>query len=307
MTTSPPETPLPPSSRDKILDVAEALFARRGFEGVGMREVADAAGLGKSSLFHHFRSKAQLYLAVLERLLAHLDERLREALADPGLPLARLDRWLDALVDALAEREPAARLLLRGLFEDDAFDAEAWAEGRDAERRIESILGGILALLREGEEQGAFRRTAGPHTVQTLIGATVYHFASGEFGEELLGGPLLSADAVRRRKDELKAFLHHGLAAPRPGLPFPRRSVMQKLMQDHRKRFGEFEVIEFVDEAEIARLREDRRRRAAQLNWTWEYGSEVEELRALYEKGKVNQWNAEPISTGRSRSRRTSG
>jgi TetR/AcrR family transcriptional regulator len=216
MTTPPAETPppLPPSSRDKILDVAEALFARRGFEGVGMREVADAAGLGKSSLFHHFRSKAQLYLAVLERLLAHLDERLREALAAPDAPQARLDRWLDALVDALAEREPAARLLLRGLFEDDAFDAEAWAEGRDAERRIESILGGILALLREGEERGAFRRTAGPHTVQTLIGATVYHFASGEFGEELLGGPLLSADAVRRRKDELKSFLHHGLAAP---------------------------------------------------------------------------------------------
>ena len=212
-TTPPPEAPLPLSSRDKILDVAEALFARRGFEGVGMREVAEAAGLGKSSLFHHFRSKAQLYLAVLERLLALLDERLREALAAPGPPQARLDRWLDALVDALAERAPAARLLLRGLFEDDAFDAEAWVEGRDAERRIQSILGGILALLREGEERGAFRPTAGPHTVQTLIGATIYHFASGEFGEELLGGPLLSADAVRRRKDEIKSFLHHGLAA----------------------------------------------------------------------------------------------
>jgi TetR/AcrR family transcriptional regulator len=50
------------SSRDKILEVAEALYARRGFAGVGMREVAEAAGLGKSSLFHHFRSKAQLYL-----------------------------------------------------------------------------------------------------------------------------------------------------------------------------------------------------------------------------------------------------
>lgn len=214
MTSSTFEPPLPPSSRDKILDVAEALFARRGFEGVGMREVADAVGLGKSSLFHHFRSKAQLYLAVLERLLTHLDERLQEALAVPGPPLARLDRWVDALVDALAERAPAARLLLRGLFEDDAFAADAWAEGRGAQARLQAVLGGILALLREGEAQGALRPTAGPHTVQTLIGATVYHFASGEFGEDLLGGPLLGADAVRRRKDELRAFLHHGLAAP---------------------------------------------------------------------------------------------
>lgn len=219
----PPEprpAPLaPPSSRDKILDVAEVLFARRGFEGVGMREVADAAGLGKSSLFHHFRSKAQLYLAVLERLLAQIDERLQAALAGDAPPTERLDRWIDALMDALAEREPAARLLLRGLFEDDAFDAEAWPEGQGAERHIESILQGILGLLREGTLAGVFRGVSGPHTVQTLIGATVYHFASGEFGEELLGGPLLSADAVRHRKSEVKTFLHHGLvvaaAAPR--------------------------------------------------------------------------------------------
>jgi hypothetical protein len=69
---------------------------------------------------------------------------------------------------------------------------------------------------------------------------------------------------------------------------------VNKLMQEHRKRFGEFEVIEFVDDAEIAKLRA-RTDVAAPLtlNWTWEYGSEVEELRNLYEKGKVNQWNAE--------------
>jgi hypothetical protein len=69
---------------------------------------------------------------------------------------------------------------------------------------------------------------------------------------------------------------------------------VNKLMQEHRKRFGQFEVIEFVDDREIARLREKTDVAAPlTLNWTWEYGSEVEELRNLYEKGKVNQWNAE--------------
>jgi len=203
----------PPTSRDKILDVAEALFARRGFEGIGMREVAEAAGLGKSSLFHHFRSKAQLYLAVLERVLARIEERVSPVLAGPGRPGEKLDRWTDLLVDAIAEHDSAARLLLRALFEDDAFDAEAWPEGQGAERTLQAILSGITGLLREGIEAGEFRPASPAHTVQTLIGATVYHFASGEFGEELLGGPLLSAQAVARRKAELKSFLHHGLAA----------------------------------------------------------------------------------------------
>ena len=69
---------------------------------------------------------------------------------------------------------------------------------------------------------------------------------------------------------------------------------MKKLIDDHRKLFGDFEVVDFVDTAEIERLRAELDVEAPiSLHWTWEYGSEVEELRNLYEKGKVNQWNAE--------------
>ena len=69
---------------------------------------------------------------------------------------------------------------------------------------------------------------------------------------------------------------------------------MEKLIQEHRKRLGNFEVIEFVDEGEIARIRERIDVDVpVDLHWTWEYGSEVAELRALYEKDKVAQWNAE--------------
>jgi len=201
------------SSREKILDVAEALFAQRGFSGVGLREVADAVGLGKSSLFHHFRSKVDLYLEVLGRVLARIEERVGPVRASALGPAEKLDRCIDALVDALAEQPATARLLLRGLFEDDAFPPEAAAQVAEAERRIQTLIQGIGSILREGIEQGVFRPVSVAHTIQTLIGATVYHFASGEFGEELIGSPLLSGDEVRGRKDHLKALLHHGLGA----------------------------------------------------------------------------------------------
>ena len=69
---------------------------------------------------------------------------------------------------------------------------------------------------------------------------------------------------------------------------------MNKLMQEHRKRFGEFEVIEFVDEKQLESLRSQIDVAVPlELHWTWNYDSEVRELRNLYEKGKVNQWNAE--------------
>ncbi len=202
-----------PSSREKILEVAEAHFARRGFSGVGLREVAVAAGLGKSSLFHHFDSKAQLYFEVLGRVLGRIQERLEPVLARSAGPIEKLEGWVDALVDALAEHPTTARLLLRGLVEEEDFPDEPLPEAQRAERLLAAILQGIHGLLREGIEQGAFRRVSVPHTVQTLIGATVYHFASGELGESIMGRPLLSAEAVRRRKQELRNLLHQGLAA----------------------------------------------------------------------------------------------
>jgi AcrR family transcriptional regulator len=209
---------LQPSSRDKILDVAEDLFARRGFAGVGMREVADRVGLGKSSLFHHFRGKTQLYFEVLSRVLDRIRVRLEPALRRDAGPLERLDRGLDALIDALAEHPATARLLLRALFEDDEFPAEPGPEAECAERILEEMLESIRRVLREGMEQGALRRASVPHTLQTLVGATVYHFASGEFGDNLLGRPVLSAEAVANRKQELRDLLHHGLGA-RPTQP----------------------------------------------------------------------------------------
>jgi TetR/AcrR family transcriptional regulator len=205
-----------PNSREKILEVAEALFARRGFSGVGMREVADAAGLGKSSLFHHFRSKAQLYLAALARALGRIEERFEPVLSVPGGPLERLDRSIDALVDVLVEHPATARLLLRALIEDEEFPEDSVAEQEAVDRALQGILEGIRRLLREGIEFGALRDASVAHTVQTLIGATVYHFASGEFGEDLLGHPLFSAEAVSRRKNEVKALLHHGLGVQGP-------------------------------------------------------------------------------------------
>lgn len=201
------------ASRDKILDAAEGLFARRGFAGVGLREVAESAGLGKSSLFHHFRSKTELYAAVVGRILDLFDQRLTSALAAGGDPRARFDRWLDNVFDTFAQYPTSARLLLRSLFEDDDLTGTS-EEERHVDDTMRRMLGSLASLLKEGMRAGVFREASIPHMIQSLMGLTVYHFASGEFGEELVGGSLFSPAAVRRRKEEVKALLYQGLLAP---------------------------------------------------------------------------------------------
>ena len=200
-------------SRDKILDRAEELFARRGFAGIGLAEVAEQVGLSKSSLFHHFSSKAQLYAAVMARILDRIEAELMRSLADGGGPLRRLERWLDVVIDVLAAHPTYARLLLRSLFEDDELTG-ALPEEQAVNATLERIVGAAHRLLREGITQQVFRPVNVPHMVQSVIGLTVFHFASGEFGEEIIGRPLFSASEVRRRKLEVKALVRHGLVLP---------------------------------------------------------------------------------------------
>jgi len=200
-------------SRDKILDAAEALFARRGYAGVGMREVAEVAGLGKSSLFHHFHTKAELYVAVALRIIETYDHRLTVALAAGGGPLERLDRWLDCVIDLLAEDRRSARLFLRSLFEEDEDLAAHGAADPRADEAITRIVAGIASVLREGMESGVFRPASVPHTVQSIVGLTVFHFASGDFGDQLLGRSPFTPSEVKRRKQEVRGLLHGGLVA----------------------------------------------------------------------------------------------
>ena len=97
-------------------------------------------------------------------------------------------------------------------FEDDELSGSS-DEEQAANETLRRILQGVSGLLREGMASGALRAASIPHTMQTLIGMIIYHFASGDLGAEMLGKSLFAPAEVRRRKDEIKAFLHHGLMA----------------------------------------------------------------------------------------------
>ena len=86
-------------TRDLILDTAETLFADRGFHGVSIREIADAAGVRQSLVHYHFTDKQTLYGAVYARraLPIHAERSARLQ----ALCAAQREPALRALVDAL--------------------------------------------------------------------------------------------------------------------------------------------------------------------------------------------------------------
>src|SRR5258707_13659555 len=64
----------PTDTRDRVLQVAQALFAERGYRGTSLRDIAKRIGIKAPSLLHHFPSKQQLYLAVLDKMFESLED-----------------------------------------------------------------------------------------------------------------------------------------------------------------------------------------------------------------------------------------
>lgn len=91
-------------SREAILDAAEALFAKRGFVGASLQEIAAAAGLARATPSYFFGSKEGLYAEVLRRVLEAREDALREAF----LPLRRWAEGNDGDREALRDALGAA-------------------------------------------------------------------------------------------------------------------------------------------------------------------------------------------------------
>lgn len=70
-----------------ILDRSENLFREQGYNQVSMRDIAAATGMRQASLYYHFSSKEQLFVAVRERIFEHHQQGLQRSLAGAGQEL----------------------------------------------------------------------------------------------------------------------------------------------------------------------------------------------------------------------------
>ncbi len=73
-------------TRQKLVDVARQLFARNGLENTTMNDIAVASGKGRRTLYTYFKSKEDIYYAVIEGELERLSDKLDEVAAKKVRP-----------------------------------------------------------------------------------------------------------------------------------------------------------------------------------------------------------------------------
>ncbi|MGH8507361.1 MAG: TetR/AcrR family transcriptional regulator [Gammaproteobacteria bacterium] len=191
-----------------ILHAAERLFATQGFDAVSIQAIAEAAGVCKANIFHHFGSKEGLYLAVL-RLTCQRAAPLLQTLVrkEEGFP-ERLDHFATDHLAYLLAHPGTMRLLLRELLESDAPRGQQLAE-----QVVGDNFTRLIGILREGQRRGELRAEADPAIAAALlVGANVFLFQARSVLRHLEGVEF--ADAPERYSKGLVDILLHGLLVP---------------------------------------------------------------------------------------------
>jgi TetR/AcrR family transcriptional regulator, transcriptional repressor for nem operon len=145
-----------PSAREQIVQAGLQCLIRRGFNGVGVQDITDTAGVPKGSFYNHFESKEALGAEIVQRYGA--DKRRRELLSDKSVPpLERLRRHYQRLSDLYTDAKFERGCILGN------FSAELSNQSeviRESLRKLyEQWTKDVETTIAEAQAQGAVSKT----------------------------------------------------------------------------------------------------------------------------------------------------
>lgn len=140
-----------PSTAERILDVAETLIQTRGYSAFSYQDVADAVGIRKASIHHHFPTKEALGIAVIDRYAARFGARLATLAADAQVASTTLfARYTEPY---LVFAESADRVCLCGALAAEGLALPPSLRAR-VDRFFEDHVAWLTAIFERGRQRG---------------------------------------------------------------------------------------------------------------------------------------------------------
>jgi len=141
--------------REMILARAAALFARGGYPGTSMNQVAEACGLSKATLYHYHRDKYELLVNIAEGHVTRLQGIVGAALAQEATPAGQLRSLIGRLVEEYANAQDAQRVLTDDVKFLDTADRERIL---GKEREVVAAFARVVAALRPDLQHAAMSK-----------------------------------------------------------------------------------------------------------------------------------------------------
>lgn len=123
----------------------------KGYEGTSVREIAEAVGIRKPSLYHHFTSKEELLSAIHDRYMDLVLDRAASRKTKGGSATELVTGYIEDFMILMRDFRPYVEVFLRERY---ALEGEVWARARERRREYEDY---ILEAVEQGIDAGEFR------------------------------------------------------------------------------------------------------------------------------------------------------
>jgi AcrR family transcriptional regulator len=176
--------------KNEILDVAEQLFAVRGFDNTSTNDIINEIGIARGTLYHHFKSKEEILDAVIDRITGTLMREAEAIAANQQIPL--LDRLTGSIMALNVDSRIGEEVMLQVHKPQNALLHQ---------KMQKQLIGGIVpiltGLIEEGCQEGLFHT---PYPTEAAEMVMIYSNAA--FDE-------LAEQSADERLRKIQAFIFH--------------------------------------------------------------------------------------------------
>lgn len=166
------------AKQQQLMDTAELLFSRKGFEATSVRDIAEEAGINTAMISYYFGSKEKLMEAIFEQRSLNIKEKVELLLKDDRLdPFQKVYSLVDEYIDKIMQRKKFHRILLcEQVINQNPVIIELMEKMKNRNSSC------INDLIRYGQKKGLFKKQVDiPMMMNTLIGTITHILVNLEF------------------------------------------------------------------------------------------------------------------------------
>ncbi len=176
--------------KNEILDVAEQLFAEKGFDNASTNDIIKKIGIARGTLYHHFSSKEEILDAIVERMINTSIARSRTIIRDKSIPL--LERLTGAFLSLNINSGAGVEVL-----EQIHKPQNALLHQKTQEKLLGEVVPLIAELIEEGNKCKMFHSKYPLEAAEMII-----IYSSAQFDS-------LSDVSPQDKDNKIKAFIYH--------------------------------------------------------------------------------------------------
>ncbi|MDI1256195.1 MAG: TetR family transcriptional regulator [Flavobacterium sp.] len=166
----------------RILQVAEKLFAEKGFDGTSIRNIAKEAKINIAMVSYYFGSKEKMLESLIYFRTSDLKIQLENIMREEITPLEKINKLIELYIARITKNKCIYRIMHFELSAKRAIDIKAFTDVK------KSNLDSLEKIIHEGQEKGIFNKDINIAMIPPTIMGTFFHFQmSRPFYEELFG------------------------------------------------------------------------------------------------------------------------